>query len=95
MSSEVKTAGLSGGAFVVGASGGAIGNQLGSWDTWYWWVMFVVLTLTGAGLAFWLSYRTTYGASSTIHQGENRVGDVSGSGTGVNYGTISHMPPKR
>lgn len=95
MSSEVKIAGLSAGAFVVGAGGGAIGNQLGSWDTWYWWVAFVVFTLIGAGLTFWLSYRSVYGASSVMHQGDNRVGKVSGSGTGVNYGIISNTPPEQ
>ena len=94
MSSEAKVAAVSGIAFVIGAAGGAIGNQLGSWDTWYWWVAFCVLTLVGAGLAFWLSYRSASGSGSLLHRGDNRVGKVSGGGTGVNYGTVSNTTPK-
>jgi hypothetical protein len=101
---QSKIAGVSAAAFVTGAVGGAVGNQLGSWGTWYWWVAFLAMTVLGAGLSFWLVQRTASSAAvaeistGTTHTGDNHVGAVmteSGTAIGVNYGTTHNRTQKK
>ncbi|GAB3946831.1 hypothetical protein GCM10027614_41020 [Micromonospora vulcania] len=80
----------SGTAFAVGATAGAVGNNLGN-GPWSW-VGFMALTVAGAGLSAWLTYRgaTSSTSPASTHLGDNTVGKImggrSGPVIGVNYG---------
>ncbi len=90
MAGAGKLAAGSGAAFAVGTAAGVVGNNLGK-GPWFW-VGLVVLAVVGSGLSGWLTYRgATAGArSGVVHTGDNRIGRVSGGGSGttigVNYG---------
>lgn len=90
MAGAKKLAAGSGAAFAVGAVAGVVGNNLGR-GPWFW-AGFVVLVIMGTMLSGWLTYRGASGdaAAGVRHDGANRIGKVSGGGSGptvgVNYG---------
>jgi hypothetical protein len=85
-----KLAAGSGAAFAVGAVAGVVGNNLGK-GLWFW-AGFVVLVIAGTVLSGWLTYRGASGGGTAgvRHHGDNRIGKVSGGGSGptigMNYG---------
>lgn len=90
MAGARKLAAGSGAAFAVGAVAGVVGNNLG--DGLWFWVGFVALTVVGAGLSAWLTFRGATGgdASGVGHVGDNTIDKILGGGSGptigVNYG---------
>jgi hypothetical protein len=73
----------------VGTVAGVVGNNLVQ-GVWFW-VGFTVLTVVGALLSAWLTYRSAgNGVPAARHVGDNKIGRVKGAGSGptmgVNYG---------
>jgi len=95
VASATKLAAGSGTAFAVGTTAGVVGNNLAEGE-WFW-AGFVVLTLLGAALSGWLTYRAaTPAVGGARHSGDNHIGKVAGRGSGptvgVNYGHAQGGP---
>jgi hypothetical protein len=89
MAGAGRLAAGSGSAFAVGTVAGVVGNNLAH-GVWFW-IGFAVLTVGGALLSAWLTYRAaTNSGPVTRHVGDNKIGNVRGEGSGptvgVNYG---------
>ena len=97
MAGAGKLAVGSGTAFALGAVAGVVGNNLAK-GPWFW-VGFAALTLVGAGVSAWLTYRGATGGTAAVnHAGDNHIDRVTGHGggptVGVNYGQAHGGPGK-